>query len=345
MSKYLDVNILALLPCPLKTQLEKLLVEKIKEISDKTGENISYKIVSNAVMQENVFEKISEMKSSDDFPDVILAPGIGKFFHKDFIENFRNKGCFESVNKTQESALFKTVGLYDPQNYYDIVAFNPLVFLVDKTRVPDLPTPKSWLELTNSCYEHRVSYRGKDDRSFCEGVLFPVYELGGEEAIAKLGKSVKSRLHPAEMVKLSGMKKDESPDVSVIPVSFAKMIKPNSNLEVVYPKEGASINPIVLLTKSDASEGLKEFSRFLLSPQIGELFSKVGFIHEANATEEETSKPYAWSGWEFIFNNSVGELNAHLNDIMYEHTAEIRKNATHNPHKQHKHGQGCCTCD
>lgn len=334
-----------LLPCPLKVQLEKLLVDKVNEICEQTGENISYQIISNAVMQENVFEKISQMKSSDDFPDIILAPGVGKFFHKDFIENFRSKGCFKSVNKNKNSELFQSVGLYDPEDYYDILAFNPLVFLVDKTRIPELPTPTQWLDLTKDCYNRRVSYRGKDERSFCEGVLFPVYQLGGEQAIAKLGKSVKSRLHPAEMVKLAGAKKGESPEVSVIPVSFAKMIKLNKNLEVVYPKEGASVNPIVLLTKASASEGLQEFARFLLSPEIGKIFSKVGFTHEACVTTEETEKPYAWMGWDFIFNNSVGELNAHLNQIMYDNTEEIHTNASHNINKKQNRGTGCCACD
>ncbi len=106
---------------------------------------------------------------------------------------------------------------------------------------PDLEIPHSWMDLIKEDYRRKVSYRGKDDRSYCEGVLFTLHQMGGEEAIHKLGGSVKSRLHPAEMAKLAGTRREEAPDVSVIPVAFALMAKARPTVEIVYPAGKTSV--------------------------------------------------------------------------------------------------------
>lgn len=318
MKELLETNILALMPCPLKAPLEKVISEKIKEVSKESGKKISYKILSNAVMQEDIFEEISKLDYIEDLPDVLLAPGIGRFFYQDFIKKFRDKGYFESVIKKHENKVFHQTKLYDPKDMYDLIGFNPLVFLVDKTRCKELPTPRKWADLVDPCYEGRIAFRGKDDRSFCEGVLFTIFQIGGKEMIQKLGKSVKCRLHPAEMVKMAGSSNQNAPDISVIPYSFAKMAKKSPYIEIICPEDGAAINPLVMLTKKDASDSVKEIARFIAGKETAHIYSQIGFYSESDVNEEMNEMNYSWCGWDFIYQNSIRELFQELNEIMFQ---------------------------
>lgn len=314
---YSELDLLALMPCPLKIPLEKVISDKIKEIQKKYDVSLNYSLVSNAVMQEDVFNILAEKKSIDELPNIMLAPGIGHFFHTDFKEKFRDKGYFESIGDEIASAEFKSLGIRDPQGYYEILGFNPLVFLVDKTNYCDLPEPKCWSDLLNPCYKEKISYRGKDNRSFCEMVLLPIYMDFGEKGIEKLADSVKSRLHPSEMVKLAGTKRENAPFISVIPLSFSKMVKTSENVKIIWPEDGAAINPLIMLVKKDCSKAVRELAEFMISQEIAEIYEKIGF-YTLRSDDIKANCNYKWCGWNFIKDNSMHNLLTDLNEIMFK---------------------------
>lgn len=315
--QYAQLNLLALMPCPLKQPLEHIISKRIQEIQKETQEAIHYQIVSNAVMQENVFETLSKAESLDELPDIMIAPGIANFFYRSFIEKFRNTDCFQSVLEEADAQDMYQLGIGDPKGYYDMIGFNPLVFLVDTSK-ENLPIPESWSDLLNPVYNQKISYRGKDDRNFCEGVLLTIYKIGGEKAITQLGKTVKSRLHPAEMVKMAGSKKKEAPFISVIPLSFAHMAVNKPSVKIVWPKDGAAVNPIVMLVKKNSSIGVKKLAKFISGKEVGKVFETVGFYSAREGLPDFMKKGgFNWCGWDFIENNSIQSLLKDLNEIMF----------------------------
>ena len=316
MDKKLDL--LALMPCSVKIPLEGLIHARIREIGAASGTAPEIKVVSNAVAQENVYAMLSEAKTLDELPDIMIAPGISKFFYPDFVERFINRGCFKSSVESVTEAQFLRLGIADPLGYYGILAFNPLVFLVDKTREKSIPTPRRFEDLLDPVFKRRVAFRGHDGKSFCESILLTYYKCFGEESLKVLGGSVKCRLHPSEMVKFAGSRRDDAPDVSVLPLSFAKFVKENENVEIIWPEQGAIVNPLVMLTKADVSLTVQEINKMFFGEEIGAIFQSAGFYSVCNGAPNAMpdGNGYYWLGWDFLRANDLGELVANLNRIM-----------------------------
>ena len=316
MDKKLDL--LALMPCSVKVPLEGLIHARIREIGVANDVEPEIKIVSNAVAQENVYAMLSEARSLEDLPDIMIAPGISKFFYPDFVERFINRGCFRSSVEAVTDPQFLRLGVADPLGYYGILAFNPLVFLVDKTRDKSMPTPRRFEDLLDPVFERRVAFRGHTGKSFCESILLAYYKCFGEESLKRLGGAVKCRLHPSEMVKLAGSGRTDAPDVSVLPLSFAKFVKESEYVQIVWPEQGAIVNPLVMLTKADVSVTVQEIGKMLFNEEIGDIFKSAGFYSVCSGAPDAlpSGNGYYWLGWDFLREHDLGELVARLNDIM-----------------------------
>jgi ABC-type Fe3+ transport system substrate-binding protein len=276
-------------------------------------------------------------KDIDELPEIMLAPGFNRFFYTEFVKRFRDRGYFECVNTAKMMMKYQEIHLNDPDGYYDIIGFNPLVFLVDKSNDPDLATPRQWSDLTKEEYQRRVAYRGHNDREFCEGILLNLYQQLGEEGIRKLGQSVKCRLHPSQMVKYAGSGLEEAPAVSVIPYSFACMARLNQNVEIVWPKDGAILNPLVMLVKRNCKPAVNALAMELSDIQISSIFSNEGFYsvyHESDSSK--INRNFRWVGWDFIKNHNLNDLLHDLNQIMFEEVHGYRKETI----EQEKEG-GC----
>ena len=313
-----NLNLLALMPCSVKVPLEKLIHARVREIGTANDLAPNIRITSNAVAQENVYAMLSGAETLDELPDIMISPGISKFFYPDFVERFISRGCFKSSVVDATASAFQQLGITDPLGYYGILAFNPLVFLVDKTRDKDIPTPRRFEDLLDPVYTRRVAFRGHDGKSFCESILLTYYKCFGEESLITLGGSVKCRLHPSEMVKLAGSGKDEAPAVSLLPLAFAKFVKENENVEIVWPEQGAIVNPLVMLTKAEVSDTVREISNMLAGEEIGEIFRSAGFYSVCSGAPDPLphDKRYFWLGWDFLRSNDLSELVAQLNGIM-----------------------------
>lgn len=310
------LDLLLLAPCQLKTALEELLAQQVDALSRQCHETLRYRVVSNAVAQEEVYAEIAAAQNLEQLPAMMVAPGIGHFFYGEFTRRFRRPECF-AVAGQKPAAAFGSMGLPDPRGLYGMIGFNPLVFLVDRTRDPGLPVPQSWEELINGRYARKVAFRGRDGRSYCEGALLAVYTLAGEQGIQALSQTVQCRLHPAQMVKLAGSGRPEAPAVSVIPLGFARMARPSARVQIVWPREGAAVNPLMLLAKRDLSPGQRALADFLTGLQVARLFWQAGFYPMAGSAQELQERNYLWCGWAFLERQPVHALLDRLNGIMH----------------------------
>jgi len=106
------LDLLALMPCPLKVSFEKRITEMIKTLNEYYDIHLEYKIVSNAVAQADIFEKISHCKDINELPNIIIAPGFSRFFYKDFVKQFRDKGKFSNILGQEISSNYDLVDIF-----------------------------------------------------------------------------------------------------------------------------------------------------------------------------------------------------------------------------------------
>ena len=105
-----------------------------------------------------------------------------------------------------------------------------------------------------------------------------------------------------------------------MPYFFSKTIKENSNLSVVWPKDGAVISPVFLMTKKKNYENSKPLIDFLFSKQVAEVLGADGKFPQTNPEYDnklEESQNFLWAGWDFIRSNDIGEILTNTEKWFY----------------------------
>lgn len=312
-----ELDLLGLMPCPLKVPFEQVCNSYVDYLENRE-EDKNYKclIESNANKEVNFFDWIASCSEIDQFPGIMMAPGFNHFFSRDFMEKFR--GQFAAVRGVENNAALHDIDLLDPDGHYNILSFNPTVMLVDRTLHQDLPIPRFWADILKPEYENLVALRGHMDENFCEGIIMNIYKEYGEDGVKKLGRSVKMGIHPSQMVKYAGSGKKEAPAISAMPYSFARLVKTNDKVNIVWPGDGAIVNPFVMLVKSSELPRLQEIAEFIAGPQIGQIFASTYFpsYHPDVLNGLPPDAKFKWLGWDFIKGNDLGELVPKLESIL-----------------------------
>lgn len=309
-----DLNLLALLPCPLKVPIEQQFKVFLQELKDKTDINFNYIIESHANNQLSFYEKIDELTNIEELPDIVICPGVNGFFRKSFVDKFIDKGMFIDVANYDVNKNLKECGITDPGGNYTMISMNVLVMVVDLTQIGNLPIPKKWGDLLKPEYENKVVIRGQKG-TFCETTLLTIYKDYGYEGIEKLGKSVKDGWHPSQMVKMAGSGLKGSPAISVMPYFYAKTIRNKDKVAVVWPEDGAIVSPVFMLVKKEKLDKVKEIAEFFAGEKIGEISAGAYFpaVHPSCETNVPEDAVFNWIGWDFIKSNDIGSIIDNLN--------------------------------
>ncbi len=312
------LDFLGLLPCPLKVPFEELLSSFVEHYHKETGTRLSCLVESNANNQIDFFSRLRGISDVQDLPGIVMAPGFSEFFHRGFMAKF--KGSFLSFGPPDTNDLMHGMGLQDPERNYHIPCFNPTVMIVDRTVHRDLPIPTRWSDLLKPEYAGLVALRGHQDGNFCEGTLLTIYREKGKEGVSRLGKAVKAGLHPSQMVKFAGSGKKESPAVSAVPYFFSKTVKTGELVSIVWPEDGAVVNPFVMLVQASKRSRLEAISEFITGAQVGQVFASAYFLspHPQVKNEVPPKARFNWLGWDFIQNNDLGQLVPDLQRIFLE---------------------------
>lgn len=313
-----ELNFLGLMPCPLKVPFEELFNSYIRDRQEKNGVTFRCLIESNANNHTDFFSHLDSCQQIGELPDIMMAPGFNHFFHGSFREKFIDKGFFAGVGSREVNSDIGHLGLQDPDGHYNIPCFNPTVMLVDRTNHKHLPIPCRWEDLLRPEYECSVALRGQLDRNFCEGLILNIYKEHGEDGVRRLGKATKMGVHPSQMVKLAGSGKLEAPAVSTIPYSFAKLVRPSETVTVVWPEDGAIVNPLVMLVKNKELSQAQEIAEFLAGKEVGRIFSVASFpsYHPQVDNELPSGAQFKWLGWDFIKENDLSSLMKKLEAIF-----------------------------
>lgn len=320
------LHFLAMLLCPVKVPLEKQFSIFIKAFKESGKGSLTHCMVSNANNHLSFFDYVRCYEHIDELPDVVIVSGFNGFYYKSFMQRFKHQRLFTDTDSYSEET--DGFGLQDPDKQYKIIAFNPAIMLVDLELLGTTQAPKKWEDILEPEFSNSVAVSGNDTTYYCEGLLLNFYKSFGIEGVRKLGRSIQAARHPAEMVKLMGSKKINAPTVSIIPYFFTKMVKKKDSIVVVWPEDGAIVNPITMLVKKAALNKVNPIASFMAGKLVGKIFAGTDLPsanpHVANKTPNGAR--YKWLGWDFIRDNDLEPLVEELNIVSRETKSYHRGN-------------------
>lgn len=304
-----DILIEGVLPCPIRIPLMESIKNWVNERNAKENYKIAYELQSANLGLDWVVDKV-KTGNPDKVSDILLSAGFELFFDKELMGQYMEKGIFETyLDEMNKDFCNDEIDLRDPKKQYAVMGVVPAVFLINKTVLGNRKVPETWEEILSEEFEDSVALP-MNDLDLFNALIINIYKEHGSEGIHKLARSYKKNLHPAQMVKAKG-KSGDAPAVSIIPYFFTQMLTGATDLEAIWPKDGALLSPIFMIAKKEKRDKVKPFIDFFMSKEIGTLFSANGKFPSTNPnvnnhlTEEQKFK---WIGWDFIHGNDIGGL-------------------------------------
>ena len=314
-NKYKDtIRITGVLPCPVKVPLMETFEKWLFEQDFDFNLNYDLKAASMGIGWIK-----DELINSDKVPDLFISAGFDLFFDKNLLGKYKSENLFEDITGMQKyNEDFEEYNLEDPNNQYSMLGIVPAVFLVNKDELRGRNIPQSWDELLSKEYENKVSLPISDFDLF-NALLLNIYKQYGEEGIRRLAKIFQKNMHPSEMVK-SHMKR-EKPAITIMPYFFTWMVREGSPMELVWPRDGAIISPIFMLSKKKTKDKTKTIADFFASKEAGEILSHKGKMPSVNPQVDNQipkENKYIWLGWDFIKENDISDLIKKCENIFNE---------------------------
>ncbi len=306
------IRIEGLLPCPVRIPMLEQLDRFIKQRETEMEGQVVTNLKAASMGLDWIKEKIEKETNPDRLPDLLLSAGFDLFFDDKLMGKFKKKNVFADetglghLNRDFDNSL---LSLRDPRKHYSIIATVPAVFLVNKAELKGREIPKTWSDILKKEFRASVSLPIGDFDLF-NAILLNIHKSFGEDGLTRMGESLMLSMHPSEMVK-SDRKKSDRPAVTIMPYFFTKMVRPGGIMEAIWPKDGAIISPIFMLTKRDKRDRLKGLIDFFASVEVGELLAHKGLFPSTIPGVDNRlgpDKPFRWIGWDYIYQHNIGEL-------------------------------------
>lgn len=305
------INIQGILPCPVRIPLLEGFEDWLETRDETYKSSIDYELKAASMGVDWLKDSLENGGGEKDIADVFLSAGFDLFFDQRLIGHLKKEKVFEDiVNYSHYNQDFDNdyISLKDPDKDYSIIGAVPAVFLVNKDALKDKPMPLTWEDLLNGDYDNSVSLPVGDFDLF-NAILLNIHKKYGMEGVKKLGKTLMRSMHPSEMVKSNT--KPNQPSVTIMPYFFTKMVRDIGPMVAVWPKDGAIISPIFMLSKQAKKEQLQPIVDFFASKEVGEILSHNGrFPSTHPEVDNMISKDnkYMWIGWDYIKENDIGVL-------------------------------------
>lgn len=314
-NKYKEtIRITGVLPCPVKVPLMETFEKWLSEQNFDFNLNYELKAASMGIDWIK-----NDLENSEKVPDLFISAGFDLFFDKNLLGKYKSENLFEDITGIQKyNQDFSEYNLEDPSGQYSILGIVPAVFLVNKDELKGRKIPQSWEELMSGEFANNVSLPISDFDLF-NALLLNMYKIYGEDGIRRLARVFQKNMHPSEMVK-SHMKR-ERPAITIMPYFFTWMVREGSPMELVWPKDGAVISPIFMLSKKETKNKTKKIVDFFASKEAGEILSHKGKMPSVNPevdNEIPKENKYIWLGWDFIKENDISSLIKKCENIFNE---------------------------
>ena len=271
----------------------------------------------NMYDDRGLFERMTSCTIAGDLPDVVLFMGFGPLFSTGFRERFVDRAVFTSLTFPQVDEGLARRGFIDPERRYTVLAINPMVMVADHTRLDGRPVPTRWADILKPEFEGSVGVVGRG-ASLNEALLLSLFKQFGRGGVERLARAVAWSGHPAEMVKVAGRGLHQAPAVSVIDYFFARMIKRQERISIIWPDEGAVAIPLVALLKTGGRGGLEDIRDFLTGETLARICADAYFLPVRAGVPARLSGSLRlnWLGWDFLRGNDLDGLMEEIRTVL-----------------------------
>ncbi|WRS28033.1 ABC transporter substrate-binding protein [Oscillospiraceae bacterium MB08-C2-2] len=314
-----ELKLAGVLPCPIRVQL----LEKLDEWLSGQKAVVNYDLQAASMGLDWLRDQVSGSADETGLADVYLSAGFSLFFDRQAMGRHIDQKVFadltgaDRLNPCFDNAA---IDLKDPHGQYSIIGVVPAIFMVNTQLLGDRPFPESWADLLKPEFENTIALPMRDLDLF-NAVLLGIYKEYGEEGVASLGRGLLTSMHPAQMVKTGARMQEQTPVITVMPYFFTHMVKEGGPMRPVWPKDGAVVSPIFLLTKASAREKSQPLVDFLFSKEMGNVLSANGKFPSTHPEVDNGLSPehtFMWPGWEYIHSHDIGSLLAETERIFFE---------------------------
>lgn len=319
-----EVSILGVLPCPVRIPLMESFTKWLEEHEKDLDYKVDYELKAANIGVDWIRDEMEKAEEGS-ISDLFMSAGFDLFFDEKLMGKFKSQGVFEDMSgfeNLNKDFQNDEISLKDPKGQYTVLAVVPAVFLVNTEELKGRKMPLSWEELLSGDFENSISLPLNDFDLF-NALLLSIHKEFGEDGIRRLGKAHMRSMTPAEMVK-SNVRNTASgiPTVTVMPYLFAKMVREESPLKAVWPREGAVISPIFLLSKKSSRDKVKPLVDYFMSKEVGQMLSTSGKFPSTHPEVQNgltEDQGFMWIGWDYINSHKdLGALIKECMDIFYQ---------------------------
>jgi len=311
-NKNADISIQGILPCPVRIPLLEGFEEWLNTREPSYKSRVDYELKAASMGVDWLKEYLEQGSDEEEIADVFLSAGFDLFFDRRYMGKYKEEKVFEDIisyEDMNEDFNCDTIHLKDPDGDYSVIGVVPAVFLVNQEALKGKKIPFTWEELINGDYDNSVSLPVGDFDLF-NAILLNIYKCYGIDGVERLGKTLMKAMHPSEMIK-SDRNKQQQPAVTIMPYFFTKMVRGNGPMQAVWPKDGAIISPIFMLSKRSKKEKLQPIVDFFGSKEVGEILSHNGRFPSTHPEVDNLinkENKYMWIGWDYIKKNDIGQI-------------------------------------
>lgn len=311
------VRMEALLPCPIRVPI----AEALKTWANEHQIDVDFNLQAASMGVARMKEHIDAAADADALPDLYLSAGYGLFFDPKAFERFpedlfvRNDLSLPLAPRFDSEAC----SLRDPSGRFHIIGIVPAVFAVNLSVLEGRAVPERWSDLMKPEYENSAAIPVQDADLF-DAIMLSIWARYGEDGLRALGRSSRKSMHPAQMVKAASGK-NTAPLVSIVPYFFAQMMEGKPDMRIVWPKDGAILNPIFVMAKNQKaiSEQADALLSYLCSDAFGALLSTNGRFPSTLANVDShlsAAQDFLWPDFSVLNRKDLPELLKHAADVF-----------------------------
>jgi len=313
------LHLLGYAACQFKPAFKEFLAPVMAHYHSETGVRLNCHIPMGCGHHEDDYDDIWKVEHIDDFPDIVASMGFGDFFRQEFVERLVRKGYFGTAWTGAVNETFEKAGFRDPDGWYTIYAVFPYVMLVDTRKLGSAPVPRCWSDLLHPSLRDNIMINGSDGL-VAEVPLLYFFKEHGDNGLLALAANIRESLHPAQMVKAATSSNARGAAVYIMPWFFAQARSMSSEVQLVWPEDGALTSPIYLLIKESKKNELKSIVDCIIGPEMGAGSAQACFpsLNPQVDNKLPENASFKWLGWDYIKQNDLEKLKTHTNDVFLQ---------------------------
>jgi ABC-type Fe3+ transport system substrate-binding protein len=317
-----NLDFLGQVHCPIKDRFSKAW-ENFEARYNESHETRIRGVVPMGGCGADVYCNISTAAEREKFPPVVTDTGYQEFFTGNFLSSPEKLDWFgPSPREDPVHPLFRGHSLKDSRGVFHIFGSMPHVILINHRRLGGRPVPRRVADLSSGEYAGSLGTGFAED-DITELLLLEIWKEQGEAGIRALARNVGFAGRPQDLASDAVANRDGC-CVYFMSWFFAHAVPRRDYLEIIWPEDGAVLNPLYALFRKPQTDRENEVreacASFLFGPELGRSLADGWFVHVHPEIQYglPPQAKFRWVGWDYILEKPVVSRVQEIEEIYYD---------------------------